>query len=389
MNTIHLHDDDLDAALRALDAADTHLAPEQQARKAALLESILTSAESAPTEAPAAAGVIPLRPRRTRRERAVRWLLPVAAAAGLVGVLTLTGGPGDGPAYASWTPTPKPVTGDTLATAETSCKASMAESNSRMGDVPTDQQPTTQVDTAKTVVAEKRGNYLFLAMATDDGSTAQCFFDAGDPSQIQGMTGGTTTAQSPKPRTLGPRDLEGSGVGSSSGPEGSYAFTQGRVGADIAGVTVHSDGATAEATVSNGYFAAWWPATARAAGAPDPAITYDVTLRNGTVLKNADDVSHDEPAAPGPRQIGRVERGGGAIEGSGTVATAAGVVGEQVTGVTVNVAGQRIVATVSGGTFTAQWPAELTDETPPATYDLTLSDGTVLKAQKPVSGVDS
>lgn len=384
MNTAHLHDDDLDTALRALDAADPTLDSGQQARKDALLDSLLEGS----TPERRAPGPTPM-PRRTARKHVVRWLLPAAAAAALVAVFTLTNGPSDRPAYASWTPKPEPVTGTTLSTAESACKASMAESDSQMDDIPADQRPTTQVDTAKTVVAEKRGDYLFLAMATVDGSTAQCFFDAGDPSQVKGMTGGSTTAQSPKPRTLGPRDLEGAGWGFSGGPEGSYTFTQGRVGADVAVVTIHSDGTTAAATVSNGHFAAWWPATSRMEGDPRATVTYDVTLKNGTVLENADDVGHDEPAAPGPRQIGRVERGGGATDGESTVATAAGVVGAQVAGVTVNVAGQRIVATVSGGRFTAQWSAELASETPPATYDLTLSDSTVLKAQKPVSGADS
>ncbi len=371
-----LDDHELDAALRELDAASTALSPAQRARKEALLDNVLREQPDGP-----AAPVVEL-PRR--RRRAARWLVPVAAASGLVTVLFVTGGPGDTPAYASWTSEARPVTGDVLTTAEKACRTSMAETNSRLSEVPADQRPTTRPETAKTVVAEKRGNYLFLAMTTDDGSTAQCFFDADDPARVQGMTGGSSTPSSPRPKPLQPSQIEGDGGGMSSGPEGSYAFAQGRVGSGIKGVTLRTEGRTVRATVAGGYYAAWWPTQAGPEPGPPPAIAYDVTLGDGTVRKDVS--ASDEPARaePGPRQIGLVERGGMTSQ-DGEFSTASGRVGAQVTGVTLRIGGRKVVATVENGTFRAQWPSESSGELSAVTYDLTLADGTILTGQQPVS----
>lgn len=255
--------------------------------------------------------------------------------------------------------------------------------------MPESQQPTTRPEAARTVVAEKRGNYLFLALATADGSTAQCFFDAADPSTVDGMTGGSTTAASPLPKPLSADGLEAAGAGSAGGPEGTYAFTQGRVGTHVTAVTIRSEGHTVQATVTDGYFAAWWPSKPTPAVGPSPIVAYDITLADGRVLTDVPE-SANAPArpTPGPRQIGLVERGGGVSE-KGEVATVAGHVGAEVRGVTINVGGQRIVATVTDGTFRAEWPNPVAAELPDVTYDLTLADGSVLRNQKPVSGIGS
>lgn len=73
------------------------------------------------------------------------------------------------------------------------------------------------------------------------------------------------------------------------------SVTEGAVGPDVAGVTIHSAGQTVTATVNNGRYAAWWPGRAFTDAPPQPSgqgglqlnITYDVTLDDGTTLKNA------------------------------------------------------------------------------------------------------
>jgi hypothetical protein len=67
------------------------------------------------------------------------------------------------------------------------------------------------------------------------------------------------------------------------------------VGVDVIGVTIHAQDLTIQASVANRRYTAWWPepashqdgkassgkATAR------PSVTYDLTLRDGTVINDA------------------------------------------------------------------------------------------------------
>ncbi|WP_141397214.1 hypothetical protein [Mobilicoccus massiliensis] len=293
--------------------------------------------------------------------------------------LAVTGRPGDDrPAYASWTAQPQAVDPAALAADEAACRDSLAESLQRLQDGPASERPTTDPSTARTVAAERRGDFVLLAMVTSDGSTQECFFDAGDPGRVRGSTGGVRTASSPAPTTLAPGGLDISDGGQASGPEGTYSFAEGRVGADVRAVTVHAEGRTVQATVSNGHLLAWWPAAATGPLTSQPIISYDVTLQDGRVIANAPNADGIRP--PGPRQVGGIEQGGGAGEDGAAVSTVAGHVGTEVVGVVVHAGDRSIPATVTDGVFHAQWPGgSASDE---LTYDLTLRDGTVLPRQK-------
>lgn len=368
----------LNELLRSLDAADGSLTDEQLARKDTALTAILATSPA------------PLAPRggTPLRRPVLRWAVPVAAAAGLAFALTMTGGPqGGAPAYASWTPQPRPVDGDTLAVAERACRDGMRDSLDRGGDVPPELRPTLDPASARTVVAEQRGNFLFLAMVAADSSTVQCFFDAADPATVRGSTGALATAGSPTPGRLAPGQVDAGGAGMSGGPEGTYAYTQGRVGPGATGVTIRTEGRTIAATVSDGHFAAWWPSTVDAGMGRGPALAFDVILADGTVVRDARNLSQppgSQPATLGPRQIGDIARGGGVGE-DGEVLTVEGRVGSQVTGVTVHVGsrsgGRTVSATVRAGAFSAEWPRRGSEDLPPLTYDVTLDDGTVLRNQ--------
>lgn len=373
MNT----DVDLDATLRSLDAAPAQLTDDQLDRKAALLASLVGHAVPVVDLAGA------------RRRRAGRWaraLIPAAAAAAVVGMLVLPGSPGTPRAYASWTPQARPVVGDALTRSSAACRAAMADTERGDGGVPPELRPDVRAETARTVVAEQRGDFLFVALATASGATAQCFLRADDPGRVYGTTGSAPTASTPPPRVLAADRIEAEGGGLASGPEGSYAFAQGRVGSEVRAVTLRVDGATVHATVSDGWFAAWWPAPAASGPSPSPNIAYDLTLTSGAVVKDADP-GLGQGKAPGPREIGRIEAGGGATD-QGMVQTVAGHAGSEVVRVTVRVGGTSVSVPVTDGVFTASWPSEVADA-PTPTYDLTLADGTILRGQKPVSGAGS
>ena len=60
---------------------------------------------------------------------------------------------GDNAAYASWTDTPTPVTGDNLDVAASACRAQVDSYFEEWGNHP---------DKAKLVLAERRGDYVAL-----------------------------------------------------------------------------------------------------------------------------------------------------------------------------------------------------------------------------------
>ena len=67
------------------------------------------------------------------------------------------------------------------------------------------------------------------------------------------------------------------------------SITSGVVGADVIGVTVHARELTAQATVTDRRFVAWWPGPSfdlDAKGGPKDFLVYDLTLRDGTVIRN-------------------------------------------------------------------------------------------------------
>ncbi len=278
-----MDDPALDRALRELDAADAHLGARARAHQRELLETIV----SCGGEPACGQGSRVVPPRTGWHRPAVRWLLPAAAASALAGAVVLGGGGKDHPAYASWTAEPAPVTGEQLAQAERSCRAGIADSLAREREgTPESIRSVVTPESMRLVIAERRGEYVFTGMAAPDGSMSECFFDAG-LSRVSGMTGSWATKDSPPPARLAGGQIEAGGPGMTSGPEGSYAFIQGRVGAGVAKVTLRTGGRTVSATVSNGHFGAWWPiAQPEKVAGPGPDVAYDLTLRDGTVLRD-------------------------------------------------------------------------------------------------------
>ena len=69
----------------------------------------------------------------------------------------------------------------------------------------------------------------------------------------------------------------------------------GKIGAGVVGVTIHTGRLTVVATVKDGWFGAWWPGPALKPVPPHPgetlrlgeAFTVDLTLTDGTVVHDA------------------------------------------------------------------------------------------------------
>jgi hypothetical protein len=266
-----------DSVLRSLDASVAGLTAGEQERARETLERIVATPPSFGASRLAA----PAPARRSRR----RLVLAAAVAITLiVGAAVVQGGRDGGAAYASWTATPASVASDELDAAASACRDELRGSS-------------IDPDRAKLVLAERRGDYVALLYRTD----------------VPDMSG-SCLARNPK----GSTDVDDvkTGVGGSSGPalkapargftQGAISefggtprvsITDGAVGDEVTGVTIHASTLTVKASVKNGRYTAWWPGPAfeSLSGAPGgkegpkegPILTYDLTLADGTVIHNA------------------------------------------------------------------------------------------------------
>lgn len=257
-----------DEILRSLDAAHPPTA-EQQQRALRALDNIVASA-------PGASG--PAGPVRRSRRRLMLACGAAAAAAlaGAVGVLP--GDVGGGRAYASWTPVPIPLTDAEVAMIGPECRDGLAGG-------------LLNLKQARLVLAERRGEYAMLLYRTDNPDMAgSCLAHnvpgSDDVEDVRsGVGGGSGPAQTAPP------------TGYTQGAIADFidaSVTDGAVGTDVTGVTIHARELSVQASVANGRFVAWWPGRAfhdtdqpSGEGGPELFITYDLTLRDGTVLRDA------------------------------------------------------------------------------------------------------
>lgn len=276
MNT-HTLDSALTAALRDLDPApETALTDAEHERADATFARIVAT----PTHDPAPE---PSRPRR-RRTRLLASVGLVGAAGVAVPALML----GGGSAFASWTPTPEPLTSAEAAEAATTCRMSFG--------VPDQGE--------RAVTAERRGEWTYVLIAGPESSGA-CLMPndlVGEPADLQTQGGFGMYSSDPweAPRVARDGLVETGVMGGSVSTDGRWGLTTdeewfewtlGYVGSDVTGVTVHPPvGPDVEASLDNGQFAAWWPL-------PKPSSenleamggwTYTVTLSDGTTREITD-----------------------------------------------------------------------------------------------------
>jgi hypothetical protein len=252
-------------ALRDLDPAGptTGLSEEEHARADATFSRIVSAPDHPPRR------IEPERPARLPRR-----LLVAAGLAGATGIATsalLLGGT----AYGSWTPTPTPLEGSAATTAAVSCRIAL--------DVPDHGE--------RVLIAERRGDWTYVLLGDSHTETA-CLLPKGvggkDPADYEGKFFGSYDSDVPAaPRVAQDRIVQTSYM-SGRTDEGLVNWTEGYVGRDVVGVTLHTPtGLKVEASVAQGRYAAWWPAGEAKADNPEiaDAPTVTVTLADGSTRK--------------------------------------------------------------------------------------------------------
>jgi hypothetical protein len=190
---------------------------------------------------------IDYRPRRRRGPTLpALGALGVSATAAVVAVVALASSAA--PAFAGWSPTPTPPAAGQLAAAEQACSANLG--------IP--------------VLTDTRGPYTvsIYANATSSHTCLQ-----GGSLSIASSNSGPNQADV----SAGQVQLNGSGMKNSSGQ--ALTLVNGRIGAGVRSVTIdRSDGSSVQATVTGGWYLAWWPGTVHATAA-------QVTTTTGTVTE--------------------------------------------------------------------------------------------------------
>lgn len=242
-----------------------------------------------PPEEPAAASASPVMfgrrfawgPRSTAppRRQLLRWATGcVAAAAGAIAVLVVgmsAGSPTN--ALADWTRAPTTAATGQLQAAEASCQSAGLPSGT---------------DSSAPSLVDVRGPYTMLVYA-DNSTSGLCLagLRPNGPAAVGGLSH-ATAAETDLTPVLADAVLPGengafvTGVDSSS-PAISLQWIAGRAGADVSAVTIAlADGTDVQATVNNGWFAAWWPGDRS-------AQTAEITTSAGTTSQAL--VAQDSP----------------------------------------------------------------------------------------------
>lgn len=181
------------------------------------------------------------------------WRLTVVGggvAAGVAAALLLPGVFGGGSAIAAWSATPHPVSGERAADAQEKCLDSARDTAMRT---------TGRALGFRPVVSEGRGPWTLVYVNDDSSHLAEisCLLREGD------LVGATGSTPGPDAQPLAPvpagsvrADL-GSLMGTS---EESVHVVTGRVGVGVVGLELSTEAkGSVTATVTGGYFAAWWP----------------------------------------------------------------------------------------------------------------------------------
>jgi hypothetical protein len=254
----HTADTVITAALRHLDPAPrTDLTEEELERADAAFARIVATPSNEPVP------VEPDRPRRRRRRLLVTVGLAGAAGVALPGLLL------GGNAYGSWTPTPEPLTAVDAAAAATTCRAAL--------DVPDRGE--------RVALAERRGEWTYVLLAGPGTETVCLMPDdlVGQDHPSRGAFFGGYDTDAVAPPTLDPDRIDETTSMQGSTDEGWFIWSEGYVGSDVTGVTVHtSSGLDIEASVAGNRFAAWWPASQQSSNHQAETWSYTAHLADGS-----------------------------------------------------------------------------------------------------------
>lgn len=280
MNTTDFRLSDLDPAR---DLTNQQLDPHADRARVMLTEITATD----PAAPPRTQRLASLRPRR---------LVP---AVGL-GIAVLVGGVvgpaalGLNGASAQWVAMPTGVSADDAKAAAEPCRDLLEGPGSppAASGLPTGDQ----IRALPVVVAEDRGNWRFVVLS-DGRWEASCLQQRSTFSRMLGLLGvesgysgggGVTSLDSfaiPSAREVRTVHLMGTRVSGALQRSSTVSAVTGRVGADVIGVVVEPVGhPKVTATVTNGWFAAWWPEPDTSSGGIPPEVAVTVTLRDGTTV---------------------------------------------------------------------------------------------------------
>jgi hypothetical protein len=238
---------------------------------------------------------------RTRRLRPPVAIGALAAAAGTAGaaaiVISLSAGASN--AFAGWTPTPTRPAPDQLAAASADC-----QTHSPVAGLPLK-------------LTDTRGPFTFSVYA-DANSSSTCI---NGPS-FTAVSSNSTSAPITVPAG---HILLSSAHGSNRG--GGYSWADGRTGDGVGAVTLTlDDGTNVQATVSGGWFVAWWPGTH---GVKSAVITTPAGTTTQTFDLGSQSPCGPAPCAPGQsgfsNSVANGFGGGGHVSASGS--GSGGVVG--------------------------------------------------------------
>jgi hypothetical protein len=276
-------------ALRSLDPADVdpQVAVGHRAQEA--LARILASDVSEPTT------TTPVNTGWARRPRR-RWAV---AGAALVAVAVLIAAPGmlkgktavvvpralgGNTAFASWSATTKVITPAEAALAGKRCKAD------QLHDINT---PAARkiVDSSQIRLIDRRGAWtmVYLGGGVLPEYGAICLNEYDSQGALLAGGGGGAASGGPGTAPVASNTVAlftGLAFGSQSG---GTSCVVGQVGSDVASVVINTiEHGPVEATIQNGYFAAWWPVPGPWA-LPTAATlwpSYTITLKDGTIRAN-------------------------------------------------------------------------------------------------------
>lgn len=257
---------DIESALRSLDAACTADRTQGDPRASSDLERIL-AAEPHPGAHPQAQP----RPRRIAvagpRRLAVAACLVAATTVGLTLLPSAVGG-GD-QAFASWVRAPEDLSASERAEAVASCR-----------DQHQDAGAMVELGAVRPAVAERRGTWTTVVLAGERGSSALCITDGSAGVFAEDMIG--SVGRRPGAEVLGPRDVLATDLGTGTMRAGDISLAAGATGAEVTGITyrspVHGE---VVATVDRERFALWMPG-AELEGRARTGVPVGVTYRDGT-----------------------------------------------------------------------------------------------------------
>jgi len=151
------------------------------------------------------------------------------------------------------------------------------------------------VDADAHATRRQRGDWTYVLVGRSH-TEAACLLPndiiGQDPADYEGKFFGSYDSDAPQAPRVAPDRIVQTMYMSGRTDEGLLNWTEGHVGRDVVGVTLHTPtGLTVQASVTRGRYAAWWPAGEAKADNPEfaDAPTFSVTLANGSTHETTPD----------------------------------------------------------------------------------------------------